>query len=400
MTKQVCRYNHSTPHRLGAIAMALALSSSAFAAEYTLVDLGVFPGESQNKLSFAYGINNASQVVGWGSKISVAREGFIWDGGVWTSLGDLPGGVKSSEAHGINNLGVVVGFSSGDSATTPGTTQQRGFIWQGGTMSALPDIAGYQVTETYALSVNDSGKVVGYSGVVGGYRAVLWSGGVAQDLGVIGPSYASSKAFAINNQGQVVGESTGSNIAHAFIWQNGVMTSLGDLPGGGDNYSSAAGINNLGQVVGTGYVDKGSASTDRAHAFLWENGTMLDLGVLGDVATDLSYATDINNLGQVVGYGTTASGSSASRHAFIWQNGVMRDLNELIELPLGSEIELKEAMAINDKGEVVGWMYDEVGYRHAFLAIPTTPVPEPGTYALLLAGLGFVGWAVRRKQYS
>lgn len=396
MQVRVC--NKPFRHGLGAIALAWALSSSAFAAEYALVDLGVFPGESQHQLSFAYGINNASQIVGWGSKSSVSRDGFLWDGGVWTSLGDLPGGVNSSEARGINNTGVVVGFSSGESATSPGATQQRGFIWQGGNMSALPDIEGYQVTDTTALSVNDSGQAVGYSGVVGGYRGVLWSGGVAQDLGVIGPAYYSSKAFAINNQGQVVGESSGSIIAHAFIWQNGVMTSLGDLPGGGDNYSSAASINNLGQVVGTGYVDQGAASTDRAHAFLWENGTMLDLGVLGDVAIDLSYATNINNLGQVVGYATT-NGNFASRHAFIWQSGVMRDLNDLIEIPLGSEIELMEAMAINDKGEIVGWMYNDVGYRHAFLAIPTTPVPEPEAYALMLAGLMLVGWTVRRKQY-
>lgn len=399
MTTHCLAGNQPKRFKWGVIAAALALSSNAFAAEYSLIDLGVFPGEGQHQLSFAYGINNASQVVGWGSKTSAARDGFIWDGSAWTALGDLPGGVVASEARAINNLGVVVGFSSAESLSSPGDAQYRGFIWQNGTLSTLPELSGYQVTDTYALSVNDSGQAVGYSGVVGGYRAVLWSGGAAQDLGVIDASYYSSKAFAINNQGQVVGESSGSNISHAFIWQNGVMTSLGDLPGGSDKYSSAAGINNLSQVVGTGYVDKGSASTSRAHAFLWENGTMLDLGVLGDVTIDLSYATDINNLGQVVGYATTANGSLASRHAFIWQDGVMRDLNDLIEIPLGSEVELMEATAVNDKGEIVGWMYNDVGYRHAFLAIPTTPVPEPETYVLMLAGLAFMGWAARRKQH-
>jgi hypothetical protein len=30
--------------------------------------------------------------------------------------------------------------------------------------------------------------------------------------------------------------------------------------------------------------------------------------------------------------------------------------------------------------------------------VPPTPVPEPSTYALMLAGLGIVGWSARRRQ--
>jgi hypothetical protein len=32
--------------------------------------------------------------------------------------------------------------------------------------------------------------------------------------------------------------------------------------------------------------------------------------------------------------------------------------------------------------------------------VPTTPVPEPDTYAMLMAGLGILGWTARRKRKS
>jgi hypothetical protein len=33
-------------------------------------------------------------------------------------------------------------------------------------------------------------------------------------------------------------------------------------------------------------------------------------------------------------------------------------------------------------------------------AVPAVPIPEPSTYALMLAGLGLVGWVARRRKHS
>lgn len=69
---------------------------------------------------------------------------------------------------------------------------------------------------------------------------------------------------------------------------------------------------------------------------------MTDLGTLG--GTD-SRAVAINDRGQVIGTSSTASGRY---HAFIWQDGVMTDLGVL---PGKSN---SKAAAINDRGQVVG----------------------------------------------
>lgn len=47
--------------------------------------------------------------------------------------------------------------------------------------------------------------------------------------------------------------------------------------------------------------------------------------------------------------------------------------------------------ALNPGGEVRGQLFQVA-------AIPTTPIPEPSTYALMLAGLAIVGWATRRRK--
>src|SRR2546422_786419 len=84
------------------------------------------------------------------------------------------------------------------------------------------------------------------------------------------PGDSTSLAHGINDAGQVVGQ---SGWLHAFLWDNGTMTNLGNL---GGPLSAATGINNAGQVVGTSETPSGWS-----HAFLWQNGTMIDLGTLG-----------------------------------------------------------------------------------------------------------------------
>ncbi len=68
----------------------------------------------------------------------------------------------------------------------------------------------------------------------------------------------------MNDSGDVAGYAGSPNIdAHAILWRNGQAIDLGVWPGG--HYSVANGINNLGQIVGTGTI----AGDNLDHALMW-----------------------------------------------------------------------------------------------------------------------------------
>ncbi|WP_166481650.1 DUF3466 family protein [Scytonema sp. UIC 10036] len=108
--------------------------------------------------------------------------------------------------------------------------------------------------------------------------------------------------------------------------------------------SYANDINNKGQVVGY------SSTLNGDRAFLWDSSNgMQDLGVLGSFnSLTNSRANDINNKGQVVGFSTQ---SNPTRSAFLWDkvNG-MQDLGTMsTPSPSG-----RSAYGINNKSQVVG----------------------------------------------
>jgi probable HAF family extracellular repeat protein len=94
---------------------------------------------------------------------------------------------------------------------------------------------------------------------------------------------------------------------------------------------------------------------------------MKDLGVLpGDFN---SGAIAINDRGEVVGVSGDTQGNT---RAFIWRNGLMTDLNRLA--PADSPLYLLFAAGINDRGEMVGYGATKGGDIHAFLATPDNAV--------------------------
>ena len=183
------------------------------------------------------------------------------------------------------------------------------------------------------------------------------------DLGTLGgPGPAA--ALAVNSSGQVVGSSSTSDPVperHAFMWtQSEGMTDLGTL--GGD-FSAATDVNELGQVVGNSDIPDG-----RTHGFSWTQAEgMVDFGTLGGA---YSYAFDVNDNGQATGQSSTASDDD---HAYSWtQGGGMVDLGTL-----GGSI--SRAFSINGHGQIAGDSSTEDGDLHAFSWTQSGGMADLGT---------------------
>jgi probable HAF family extracellular repeat protein len=99
------------------------------------------------------------------------------------------------------------------------------------------------------------------------------------------------------------------------------------------------------------------------HATLWSGGTITDLGTLGGTN---SYASDINNVGQVVGWSniaTTAGGPDAA----LWmpESSTAIDLSTRLDSVSGVGWTIEGAEGVNDLGQVVGIGINSLGQeRH------------------------------------
>jgi probable HAF family extracellular repeat protein len=170
------------------------------------------------------------------------------------------------------------------------------------------------------------------------------------------------------------------------VWNGATATDLGTL-GGTESYAAA--INTAGQVAGYAYTDSGAY-----HATVWNGTTATDLGTLGGTHSE---ARAINTAGQVAGYAYTAN--NAAQHATVWNGTTATDLNSFLDAStVSAGWVLYQATGINDNGWIVGNAYNSRLFEnHAFL-LSVTAVPEAETYAMMLAGLGLMGFVARRRK--
>jgi probable HAF family extracellular repeat protein len=247
------------------------------------------------------------------------------------------------------------------------------FAYRGGQLvdlGALPGENSSAVFEMTDAGIGAGGSENGLVDPVAGVpatHAVLFDTGRVIDIGAL-PGGNESFAVAITNAGLVAGfSSNGTPDSYSclvfcwgtqtrtFVWQNGTMTDIGTL-GGGDNFITT--MNDRGQIAGNSFTnDTPNATTGlpTMDPYLWDHGRFTDLGTLGGTFGDAQW---LNAHGQVVGESNLAGDDRS--HPYLWDGHRMIDLGTL-----GGDNGV--AIWVNNPGDVVGKADLPDGTHYAFL---------------------------------
>ena len=178
------------------------------------------------------------------------------------------------------------------------------------------------------------------------------------------PGTSLSYALGVNQSEVVVGDvvlTTGGEVP--ILWSPGSWTpSFLNVTGIGNGNANA--ISDAGEIVGFG-VDQPA---------VWDGQIRTDLSTLGG---NVNQALGVNAAGVVVG--TSQYFGDQNSRAFVWTRP-----GPIVELPAAGSTE-SFAMAINDAGVIVGFVWTAIGGEHAVRWLP--PATTGGTYTIQDLGL-------------
>jgi hypothetical protein len=259
-------------------AMFAGLGTGTLGAGFLYVD-GTFtpinvPGAQFDGTGLA-DVNNVGQIVGNFVDRSGSDHGFIYTRGTFTTI-DAPGAFATF-VQGINDAGDIVGRFDDK-------TGVHGFV-RVGTMFRTIALPGAQFV--LPTGINNTGRIVGYFvDSAGRIHGFIDDKGTISRVDAPGVDYVTPGG--INDQGDFVGMLFNNGNVHAFL-NTGGKYSFVDVPGSAFS-ASPNDINNAGDIVGAvgteGYVD-----IDGTFSFLKMPGA------------HITRADGINDAGEIVGTG-------------------------------------------------------------------------------------------------
>lgn len=190
------------------------------------------------------------------------------------------------------------------------------------------------------------------------------------DPGVI----TENQLIGVNNSNISVGfynDEHGDSHGYTFNINTQTFSDINDpIPNAVSTVTAA--INNFGDIAGF-YTD----SSNVIHGFIDDNGTFTTVDPTGSTETEL---LGLNDNGIADGFAVING----------FQHGILyNSLTKMFTIldPLGSTATTLNGL--NDAGEVVGFFVDAKGNTDGTLG---TPVPEPATWIMMLAGFAGLGW--------
>lgn len=244
---------------------------------------------------------------------------------------------------------------------------------------------GYEFSSAYRL--NDSGQVIGTSSRFNGSSADLgrsawlYDGTKTVTLGLAGPEHTRSDGYRINSPGflndagQVAGLADRYNGGNADMGQsvwlydgtevlNIGLTGAEFTRGDGYKYSTTDQLSNSGRVSGRSYRYNGGSGYLGASAWLYENGTTINIGLTGAEYTSSTGRRDstpgiMNEAGQLTGYSSRFAGTTdLGATAWLYGGGTTVELGLIGSQYVRSNgYKASFANVLNQSGQAAGVSY-------------------------------------------
>lgn len=335
-------------------------------AKYDIIDLTERAAGIGVVQSEARGINERGEVVGFELLPEYKERAIYWNAKTEASfLPELPGDNTTVAVH-VADDGTIYGESVFVRVEQVGHQTRiywtdKATYWRNGIVHNLNDEisqGGELVDLKFAQDSDASGRIAGFAGLKQGppfnSNGFLFDDGAVTDLGNL------QRPVAMNNKRQIVGYGGGQD--HAWLWDNGQLVDLHNHPNIGGVTTRAWGINDQEMIVGEAqfHISKPEEPA------LWLNRAPAPL--VPEINRPQGIATAVNEKGVIVGFYADLDQIGSGFRGFIWKDGVRTDLATL--LPPGHGWEQLFPFDVNEKGQIVGGGFKNGVSGRAFIMTP------------------------------